>query len=99
MYDVIYTKPENSKEIIKPIIDRWPNAIVHTTMVLDKARLEVTIQNVGEDEFYPAAMVDGYAMACVGFRILIGVKDLGPRVDHWIELAEKMKEKKNEADI
>ncbi len=99
MYDVIYTKPEVSEKIIKLIIDRWPNAAVHTTMVLGKARLDVTIRDVSEDEFYSAAMVDGYALACKGLQVLMTDKDFGPRVDHWIALAEKMKEEKNEACI
>ena len=99
MYEIIRTKPEVSEDIIKLIKDRWPTAGINSSMYLNKTRLEVAIWNISEDEFYSAAMVDGYALACKGLQILMSDRDFGPSVDHWIALAEKMKEEKNEAGV
>ena len=100
MYDVIYTKPEKSDELVKTIKDRWPTAtVIVTTDTVYGTRMSIAISDVSEDEFYPWAMMDGYALSCRGLQVLMGHRDLGPRVDHWIELAEKMKEANNEASV
>ena len=100
MYDLIYA----GKDVEELIKKQYPSAkITDASDYIHTERVEVEIEGVGEDEFYPFAIKEKFVMACFSFCILcesLKFKELhnGPKhedtvskIKKWIELSNKLR--------
>ena len=90
MYELIY-----NNQAIDLIKKRFPIAVFKDASdYIHVGRFEVEIEGVDEDEFYPFAIVEGFALACFKLQLeLLGMKpDSKQRVEKWLELAKEEKE-------
>ena len=98
MEDLIYAG--NDIEII--IKAKYPNAkITDASDYIHTERFEVEIPDVSDDEFYPFAIKEGFALCCFCFSLLLGslkfpeTKTIRPKenkvkIEQWIEMAKTL---------
>jgi hypothetical protein len=98
MYDLIYAGHE-VEDIIKA---KYPQAkITDASDEIHTERFEMELDGVTEDEFYPFALIKGFAGDC--FRIALHLESLKFKdmdkdgknkadLDRWLELSKLIKE-------
>jgi len=94
-YDLIY----GNSEIESIILKKYPTAkIKDASDFIHTERFECEIPNIDDDEFYPFALVNGFARLCLKFEITlqsVGMesthKDSKEKLDKWIKLAQEAK--------
>ena len=72
----------------KVIKDKWPEAkIVDASDAIHEERFEVEV-DATEDEFYPFAIQEGFALCCLGLQVMIMKgKEHKADIERWIGLA------------
>jgi len=85
------------EDIIKA---KYPQSVIKDASdYIHTERFELSIEGVGDDEFYPFAIKEGFARNCLGFEVMLlsigspKTKSLHPaenkeKLDRWIELAK-----------
>jgi len=71
------------------LLTKWPRAVIKDASdYIHTERIEVSIEGVTDDEFYPFALKEGFALDCLGFQIMMRQDtDSLARCKKWAKIA------------
>jgi len=99
MKDLVYA----GGDVAKVIKEKYPSAIIKDASdYIHTSRFELQIPDITDDDFYPFAIKEGFAMCCFAFNLLftsvgfpesktIKPKDNEAKIRKWLEMAKLVK--------
>ncbi len=77
------------------IVKKFPDMIItDASDYVHEDRFEVKSDTVTEDEFYPFAIDEGFALCCFGFQLMTMQKEHHDKLDRWVSLSSLRIERK-----